>query len=242
MWSACTPPLQERSFEPNHFVLLVECASAIDIQTVSDDSADDADDLPRIQPSVHRDAGEILTSDTDDDVVTGDMTERLPEDMAEQGHEDGEVAPSSPVNGSTYLADGMQPLPGGDWLTTCDIVAMLKQPPHDVHRRVPDGVKSNLFCLVDYEVNHARRQHGECRAFDDDCGAWNVKGGRTIVIPYLIESDGSMRRLFLHTATSGKLTAVDNTFRLSHSLIRLLSSHSVVTTPPVSPIPASENV
>ena len=148
--------------------------------------------------SVHHDAGEILTSDTDCDDMTGDMTERLPEDTAKQGHEDGEVAPSSPVNGSTYLAEGMQPLPGGDWLTTCDIVAMLKQPPHDVHRRVPDGVKSNLFCLVDYEVNHARRQHGECRAFDDDCGAWNVKGGRTIVIPYLIESDGSMRRLFLH--------------------------------------------
>jgi len=107
-------------------VLLVKRASAIDIQTVSDDSADDADDLPRIQPSVHLDAGEILTCDTDDDDVTGDMTERLLEDMAEQGHEDGEVAPSSPMNGFTYLADGVQQLPGGDWLTTCDIVAMLK--------------------------------------------------------------------------------------------------------------------
>ena len=48
-----------------------------------------------------------------------------------------------------------------------------------------------------HDDNIQRRRAGRTRTFYDDCGACDKKGGRISMYPYVMESNGSMRRLFL---------------------------------------------
>jgi len=57
--------------------------------------------------------------------------------------------------------------------------------------------KSDSYFLLSNDNNVQRRKAGRARTFYDDCGAWDKKGGRISVYPYVTDSHGSVCRLFL---------------------------------------------
>ena len=65
--------------------------------------------------------------------------------------------------------------------------------------RIPHGVKSNVYFVVENGCNVLRRQAGKQAAFDDDCGVWKSQRAGSAKFPY---SDGtraeysSLRRIF----------------------------------------------
>ena len=116
-------------------------------------------------------------------------------------------------------ADGMLPLPEGDWLPIRAIVNLLRNPPAEVfHSRVPYGLKSSVYCVVNNQDNVNRVAAGRRRAFDD-CGAWNAHGTRITKYPYLNNDDGTMHRIvtLASTVKSIKSMVCASIYRSIHS-------------------------
>ena len=65
----------------------------------------------------------------------------------------------------------MQHLPDDTWLSTETVFHLLCSSTSDsVHKTVPRGRKECCYCVIDNKANVDRRNRGQRRVFDDDCG------------------------------------------------------------------------
>ena len=109
------------------------------------------------------------------DSVDGDDYSEQPSDDAYNADE---PVDEGGDNDELQTASGVRQMPNVGWLPTTELLQLLNDPPIDIfHLRVPVGLKSNVFCVLDNRDNAERRGRGERRAFDDDCGAWSMRGG-----------------------------------------------------------------
>jgi len=176
----------------DHFALLQERRDIVDMMSVSlaADAQAAADEVD--EAAIDETVDQIMhdESESDDSSTTSDVVTISSDD-------DAEAADDVDVSGSIQTAS-MRPLPDGDWLDKETLMSLLKDPPADIcHSRAPDGDKSDSYFLLSNDDNVQRRKAGRARTFYDDCGAWDKKGGRISVYPYVTDSHGSMRRLFL---------------------------------------------
>ena len=61
------------------------------------------------------------------------------------------------------------------FLDITEIVEILKSPTF-VHTSIPDGLKNNVYFILDEKKNIERKSYGKPPEFYDDCGAWDRKG------------------------------------------------------------------
>ena len=72
---------------------------------------------------------------------------------------------------NAVLENSFKHLPGGRLMTVSEIYSQIHHK-DDVHTEVPQGVKNNVYFLVQNETNIQKRSDGQRSNFYDDCGAW----------------------------------------------------------------------
>jgi len=211
MWSMFNRPMEAQPFHPNHFVLLLERNMMAEPDSITDINDDDA----AVAASAFRPDQVmeyiVVTDDSELEHDTSDAGDN--DEQSHDGHDSDRdtssvefLAPPSqsaddddePVTDNTLAVANFTPLPDATWLTTADIIALLRDPStQTTHSSVPNGHKENVYFLVDNTQNTARHGRGIRRAYDDDYGAWNAAGGRLNNFPYICGDGGSLRRVFL---------------------------------------------
>ena len=193
-------------YNPDHFVLLMRRSDMTpDTVSVSDTDDDNIDIDAGFQPDVvdnrtGNDSGEasVVCQSSDDDITNSDDDDGGNARPSSAASNNSDTSGVDTVAGATESADGVARLPGDDWLSTDDIVTLLRQPPPNIrHQSVPVGRKDNCYCVVDNTANVERHGRGQRRQYDDDCGSWNASGGRLCAFPYIVSSSGGLRRVFL---------------------------------------------
>ena len=144
-------------FRPNHFALLQTRPTDVitvhneytDVTTKEDNSTAQDDQAARDSTDNLVDIQHAGDNDVSDDV--SNAAEHVNVDISNTS-----VASERPDH-----AQGMQPLPDDDWLTTKELVQILRFPlPSITHSRVPPGRKDNSYCILDMSTNVKRLQRG----------------------------------------------------------------------------------
>lgn len=191
MWTMMSNITNVSDFIPNHFVYLAKTSSHCQpesgttnapVEVASDCYSDDGSVPAALSTSYEKDV-EPSSSDEGNEVLQSSADQTL------------DITASS----SSPMVDGLYPLPDNAGLSTSAVLQLLQRCPSDVHivDRIPLGLKNNVYCLVNNKNNVERLINGKNNVFDDDCGVWKSKGARKNTIPYLVEKDQPLKRLFL---------------------------------------------
>ena len=202
--------------------MLAEVLAIDDVSTASVSSADD-DVLDRstdsvvcvgdddISPVVNVSATSASSSDDDDDVLDrstdsnvlsgDDNISPVMDEMSESSDSADLVQDADELSCDSVqpaAAAGVLSLPRDSGLNTAEIMELLRARPTGVavEQRIPRGVKSNVYCVIDNRRN--MRTNASTNVFDDDCGAWNSRIGHN-KYPY-IERNG-FKRIFWQAST-----------------------------------------
>ena len=93
---------------------------------------------------------------------------------------------------------GIYPLPHPEGLSTVEVLQLLRGSSDDVQvlTSIPQGMKNNMYCILDNGTNYNRHVKSQNSAYDNDCGVWSSSKNRSAIYPYVVDDDGNMTRVF----------------------------------------------
>jgi hypothetical protein len=211
LWTMAKVPRNMDAFKPDHicyFARVVERGGFVEISTTdcmnsgdkdTDNGSEDYEDEEKEledekmeeikgkemeEEKEHEGGLKKEEKETDDE---GEVTEGV------EGHvsDDEDIE----VNAQARAIDRVEKLNGGKFLSFQAALEKLTNPdPRIQHAKVPNGIKENVFFLIDNVVNMENHQNGKKRLFEDDCGAWDTSNAPTVKNAYLI-GDNSYKYL-----------------------------------------------
>ena len=87
-------------------------------------------------------------------------------------------------------------LSNGKFLDTDRVVDILMKA-NDGLMNIPSGLKENVYFILDNEKNISKKENDKKSVFHDDCGVWDSGSGMSPKTPYLITSNGHLKKIFL---------------------------------------------
>ena len=186
LWSRTYPPASG-VWVPNHFVPLVACTCFANPhqQSVQEELLHSHSDF---DTSVDNCSGSRLNSGkqtaSDDTCVTSRLS-----DISEVGMAENELR--GPLKPSCFL----------------DMEELLRLLAMDVHglKEVPDGVKENVYFVVNNADNVTRRAESSRSVFRDDCGVWTSAGTGTPPSYFILSDSGKPSYIRYVKGVFGKL-------------------------------------
>ena len=171
MWTQCTPLHKGVKFRANHFVILKQKSEPVSITINSDidieESLTESESLPSFE-----------SADESISLLSEDMPSEESLDL-----EESPVIASTPSD-TTHQPDSEEnkvkggSISNGKFLGIETVVTLLASSTiDDVKEKIPNGVKENVYFVVNNEENVQKRASKVKSEFFDDCGIWETSSG-----------------------------------------------------------------